>query len=80
MATTSTSRTDRLIGAEEFADYGGWLLDSQFEIQMGGPYLLAHGLGRPVADLATTIGTGPVDVTTRWHLLVSAWRLMEATS
>jgi hypothetical protein len=30
-------------------------LDSQFEIQMGSPYLLAHGLGRPVADARTVI-------------------------
>jgi len=44
-----------LIEAEDFDDYGGWLLDSQFELQMGSPYLLAHGLGRPVADATTTI-------------------------
>ncbi|MBI1188755.1 MAG: FAD-dependent oxidoreductase [Alphaproteobacteria bacterium] len=44
-----------LIEAEDFDDYGGWLLDSQFETQMGSPYLLAHGLGRPVADASTTI-------------------------
>lgn len=39
----------------DFDDYGGWVLDSQFETQMGSPYLLAHGLGRPVADARTTI-------------------------
>ena len=44
-----------LIEAETFDDLGGWTLDSQFEIQMGSPYLLAHGLGRPVADARTTI-------------------------
>ncbi|MBI1252150.1 MAG: FAD-dependent oxidoreductase [Alphaproteobacteria bacterium] len=44
-----------LIEAEDFDDHGGWLLDSQFEVQMGSPYLLAHGLGRPVADATTTI-------------------------
>ncbi len=44
-----------LIEAEDFADYGGWVLDSQFEMQMGSPYLLAHGLGRPVADATTAI-------------------------
>lgn len=44
-----------LIEAEDFEDYGGWVLDSQFELQMGSPYLLAHGLGRPVADATTTI-------------------------
>ncbi|MEJ1968652.1 MAG: FAD-dependent oxidoreductase [Rhizomicrobium sp.] len=44
-----------LVEAEDFADYGGWVLDSQFETQMGSPYLLAHGLGRPVADATTVI-------------------------
>lgn len=28
-----------LIEAEDFADHGGWVLDSQFEAQMGSPYL-----------------------------------------
>lgn len=44
-----------LIEAEDFGDYGGWVLDSQFETQMGSPYLLAHGLGRPVADATTMV-------------------------
>jgi len=44
-----------LIEAEEFENYGGWVLDSQFEMQMGSPYLLAHGLGRPVADASTVV-------------------------
>jgi len=44
-----------LVEAEEFATYGGWTLDSQFELQMGSPYLLAHGLGIPVADATTTV-------------------------
>ncbi|OQV05049.1 hypothetical protein CLAIMM_09847 [Cladophialophora immunda] len=44
-----------LVEAEEFDDYGGWVLDSQFDLEMGSPYLLAHGIGRPVADATTTI-------------------------
>lgn len=47
--------TGILVEAEEFDDFGGWVLDSQFELQMGSPYLLAHGLGRPVADARTTV-------------------------
>lgn len=47
--------TGILVAAEAFDDYGGWVLDSQFETVMGAPYLLAHGLGRPVADASTTI-------------------------
>lgn len=42
-----------LCEAESFEDYGGWSLDTQFETEMGSPYLLAHGLGRPVADATT---------------------------
>jgi hypothetical protein len=44
-----------LIEAEEFDDYGGWLMDSQFDLEMGSPYLLAHGNGVPVADATTHI-------------------------
>ena len=44
-----------LVEAEEFSNYGGWSLDSQFAHEMGSPYLLAHGYGRPVEDALTTI-------------------------
>ncbi|MFC7449608.1 FAD-dependent oxidoreductase [Rhodococcus daqingensis] len=54
-ATASPASTRILVEAEEFDDYGGWVLDSQFESQMGSPYLLAHGLGNPVADAKTVI-------------------------
>ncbi|MHC4323929.1 MAG: hypothetical protein ACYSUX_06625, partial [Planctomycetota bacterium] len=37
-----------LIEAEGFANRGGWVIDQQFMDQMGSPFLLAHGLGRPV--------------------------------
>ncbi len=50
---------DVLVEAEEFDDHGGWVVDSQFEGQMGSPYLLAHGLGRPVADATTTVAVEP---------------------
>ena len=56
-AAADKSTSGILIEAEDFANYGGWVLDSQFETQMGSPYLLAHGLGRPVADATTTITT-----------------------
>ncbi len=36
-----------------FAAYGGWVLDTQFIPNMGSAYLLAHGLGKPVADAVT---------------------------
>jgi len=49
-----------LIEAEDFENYGGWVLDSQFETQMGSPYLLAHGLGRPVDDATTVVAIAEV--------------------
>jgi hypothetical protein len=52
---TSHQLSGILVEAEDFDSYGGWVLDSQFETQMGSPYLLAHGLGRPVADATTVI-------------------------
>lgn len=44
-----------LVEAEEFDEYGGWTMDSQFELQMGSPYLLAHGNGKSVTDTMTVI-------------------------
>ncbi len=44
-----------LVEAESFADRGGWSLDTQFIHEMGSPYLIAHGLGAPVADATTTV-------------------------
>ena len=39
-----------LIEAESFSEKGGWVVDPQFVVQMGSPYLLAHGLGKPVEN------------------------------
>jgi hypothetical protein len=47
--------SDVLVEAESFTNPGGWSLDTQFIREMGSPYLLAHGLGKPVADATTTI-------------------------
>ena len=58
-----------LIEAEDFDNFGGWVLDSQFATQMGSPYLLAHGLGRPVADASTSIA---VSVSGTYHVWVRA--------
>jgi hypothetical protein len=66
-----------LIEAEGFDRLGGWVVDQQFMDQMGSPFLLAHGLGVPVADASTTIhvpheGTYRVFVRTRdW---VAPWK------
>ena len=44
-----------LVEAEAFENHGGWTVDTQFIELMGSPYLIAHGLGRPVADATTTV-------------------------
>jgi hypothetical protein len=59
-----------LVEAEGFQERGGWVVDQQFMDQMGSPFLLAHGLGEPVADASTTVkvaeaGTYQVYVRTR---------------
>ena len=46
---------DVLVEAESFDDGGGWQLDTQFIDEMGSPYMLAHGLGRPVKDATTKV-------------------------
>ncbi len=43
------------VEAESFEDHGGWSLDTAFILNVGSPYLLAHGLGTPVKDATTTI-------------------------
>ena len=58
LASFAAGRADAatvLIEAESFTDHGGWTLDTQFIGEMGSPYLLAHGLGKPVADATTKI-------------------------
>ena len=40
---------------ERFGNLGGWSVDSQFIDEMGSSYLLAHGLGKPVADAVTEV-------------------------
>jgi len=59
-----------LLEAASFEGLGGWKLDTQHYQQMGGCYLLAHGLGNPVANAKTTVklpqaGTWNVWVRTR---------------
>ena len=53
--------------ASTFEEKGGWISDPQFMEQMGSSYLLAHGLGRPVADAHTRIIVPQQDA---YHLYV----------
>ncbi len=56
-----------LVEAASFAERGGWQLDTQHYQQMGGCYLLAHGLGKPVANAKTRFSL-PQSGT--WHVWV----------
>ena len=53
-AVWTASAETILLECEQFKDLGGWSIDSQFIDEMGSSYLLAHGLGHPVADATTT--------------------------
>jgi hypothetical protein len=75
-AGCATSSETVLIEAESFANPAGWVLDQQFTDQMGSPFLLAHGLGEPVADATTTVtfpATGTYRVWVRTRDWVAAW-------
>ena len=66
-----------LVEAESFVQHGGWKLDTQFIHEMGTPYLLAHGLGRPVKDAQTKItfpATGEYRVFVRTKDWVARWK------
>lgn len=43
------------VETENFRNKGGWVVDQQFMDQMGSPYLMAHGMGVPVADASTSV-------------------------
>ena len=54
------------VECESFRDLGGWKLDTQFMDQMGSPYLIAHGLGKPVADAVTEVSVGQAGTYSVW--------------
>ena len=41
--------------AEEFADYGGWEIDTQFVHKMGSAYLITKGVLKPLAPAKTEV-------------------------
>jgi hypothetical protein len=66
-----------LVEAESFRDPGGWVADQQFQAQMGSPFLLAHGIGVPVADAKTTVALprpGEYRVWVRTRDWVAQWK------
>lgn len=78
IATTCISAVaeDLLVEAESFKARGGWKLDTQFIREMGSPYLLAHGIGRPVENAKTEVefpATGTYNVFVRTKDWVARW-------
>lgn len=68
---------DLLVEAESFDCKGGWKVDQQFMDLMGSPYLLAHGLGTPVADAYTEVTfpeKGEYYVYVRTYNWTSPWK------
>ncbi len=55
LSTLSSRAAEVLVEAEGFAECGGWVVDPQFMDIMGSPYLLAHGLGKLVANAKTEV-------------------------
>ena len=55
LSSTTAFGTGVWVEAESFRDKGGWSVDQQFMDLMGSPYLIAHGMGKPVADAVTTV-------------------------
>ena len=50
-----------MVLATTFADKGDWTVEQQFVLQMGSSYLLAHGIGTPLAKDAVTTLNVPAD-------------------
>ena len=55
LSSTTAFGTGVWVEAESFRDKGGWSVDQQFMDLMGSPYLIAHGMGKPVEDAVTTV-------------------------
>lgn len=75
-AAVFAAAQDILVEAESFGNKGGWVVDQQFMDQMGSPYLLAHGMGQPVADASTDVMVetpGKYDVYVRTYNWTSPW-------
>lgn len=63
----SLSGASLWLETESFANKGGWVVDQQFMDLMGSPYLMAHGMGRPVSDASTVVN---IPENGKWHIYV----------
>lgn len=56
VSASCTDRNDSIfIESESMDSYGGWVIDQQSIAAMGSSYLMAHGMGVPVADASTCL-------------------------
>lgn len=65
MSLTTIQAADLLVETENFSNKGGWVVDQQFMDLMGSTYLMAHGMGVPVADASTKV---KFSTTARYHI------------
>jgi len=78
LAVRPAPTTEVLVEAESFENLGGWVVDQQFMDQMGSPFVLAHGLGIPVADATTNVvfpEPGAYRVWVRTRDWVAQWKV-----
>ena len=72
----SAGEYDVFVEAESFDNKGGWVVDQQFMDLMGSPYLMAHGMGKPVDDAHTNVqmpARGRYDVYVRTFNWTAPW-------
>ena len=77
VCSLSAQAAELFVEAESFTQKGGWVVDQQFMDLMGSPYLLAHGMGVPVADAATEVEfpeTGDYYVYVRTYNWTAPWK------
>ena len=56
VALAASARCSQLyVEAESFAELGGWVVDPHSMKAIGSSYIMAHGIGKPVADARTTV-------------------------
>ncbi len=67
ISSCNVEKQEVLVEAESFTQKGGWVVDPQFVFQMGSPYLLAHGLGKPVEDALTEVN---LPAPRRYHIWI----------
>jgi hypothetical protein len=77
LSAISFGQSSVFIEAESFANKGGWFVDQQFMDIMGSSYLLAHGMGVPVANAETEVEfpeNGDYHVYVRTFNWTSVWQ------